>query len=226
MVVTVIILSLAAGILLLDKMAVGEFGVSQPIILCPLIGLFFNNFPVGLFLGCVLQLIWLGSLPLGSKEPLDNQGAGAVAICNYILGKKVLPELSQEQLVFIVLLLAGFASIFGQILSQITKKINNNIFNYLNIRSSYRVIILANFLGIIIYLLRGFILVIIFQSILLLIMMTPFPTRLPQFTFFELLVFPLAIGIASIADIIILKRRFFYTIIGILLGNLLWIVVK
>ncbi|MEO0083483.1 MAG: PTS sugar transporter subunit IIC [candidate division WOR-3 bacterium] len=226
MVATVIILSLTAATVLLDKLAVGEFGLSQPLILCPLIGLIFNNFDIGLFLGCVLQLIWLGSLPLGGKEPLDNQGAGAVAICGYILGQKVLPEISHERLVFVALLLAGFASILGQVLSQMTKKINNHLVNNLNIYSSYHSIFFANIAGLLIYFLRGFVLVIVFQLILLLVLMTPFPYKLPQFTFLELIILPLAIGIASIANIVVIKKRFLFTIIGFLLGNILWIIVK
>ncbi|MEO0084297.1 MAG: PTS sugar transporter subunit IIC [candidate division WOR-3 bacterium] len=226
MVATIIILSFTAALILLDKLAVGEFGLSQPLILCPLIGLIFNNFAIGIFTRCAAQVIWWGWLSLGGKEPLDNQGAGAVAICGYILGQKVRPDISQERLVFVVLLLAGFASIFGQVLSQITKKINNRLVNNLSVYSSYHSIVRANVAGLLIYFLRGFILIIVFQLILLLVLMTPFAYKLPQFTFFELIILPLAIGIASIANIVIIKKRFLFTIIGFLIGNILWIVVK
>jgi mannose/fructose/N-acetylgalactosamine-specific phosphotransferase system component IIC len=38
----ILLLSILGGIVLLDKQAIGEFGVSQPIVACPLIGFIFG----------------------------------------------------------------------------------------------------------------------------------------------------------------------------------------
>jgi mannose/fructose/N-acetylgalactosamine-specific phosphotransferase system component IIC len=70
-------------LLLLDKWAFGEFGLSQPIVSCPLIGLIFGDFTTGLFLGVALQLVWIDALPLGAGKPLDYQSAGVVSITSY-----------------------------------------------------------------------------------------------------------------------------------------------
>ncbi len=227
MVGIIVILSLTGAIILWDKLAIGEFGVSQPVVCCPLIGLLFGEFHIGLLLGGVLQLVWVSSLPLGGKEPLDNQGAGVVAITTYILAKKIIVDVYQEQLIFITLLFAGLASIIGQIFSQIMKKANNQLYIRINQKSSSSSIIATNFSGLLTSFLRGFTLTILFQ--VLLIIISPLLKLLPQFNFIELLILPLAIGIAGIAHLVRqrrIKRRILFSVLGILTGIVLWVIVK
>ncbi|MEO0225909.1 MAG: PTS sugar transporter subunit IIC, partial [candidate division WOR-3 bacterium] len=84
----IIILSLIGGLIMLDKYAIGEFGVSQPIIACPLIGLFFGAPEAGLTLGVLLQLIFFSNLPIGRSIPPDAQAGAVLSIASFILLRK------------------------------------------------------------------------------------------------------------------------------------------
>jgi mannose/fructose/N-acetylgalactosamine-specific phosphotransferase system component IIC len=224
MIITILLLSIIGGLILLDKQAIGEFGISQPIVACPLIGFIFGHFPIGLILGTVLQLIWIGSLPLGSKEPLDNQGAGVVAISVFILGYTKLVNPPCEKLIFVSLLLAGTASLIGQILSQLNKKANNILYKRVNVNSSDKSVIITHFTGLITAFLRGFILIALFLFVFILI--SPFINLLPNFKLSELMIIPLAIGIASLIHLVIIRKRILFCTFGIMTGLIIWILMK
>jgi len=224
MIITILSLTVIGSFILLDKQAIGEFGISQPIVACPLIGLVFGHFSVGLFLGSVLQLIWVGSLPLGSKEPLDNQGAGVVAISIYILANNLLINRAYEKIIFICLLLAGITSLVGQIFSKTQKKINNILFNKVNENSSEKLIITVHFMGLLTSFLRNLILIGLF--LILFIAITPLMKFLPNFTIGELLILPLVIGVAGIAHLVVIRKHILFSVIGVITGLLLWVLLK
>ncbi len=217
-------LSILGGIILLDKQAIGEFGVSQPIVACPLIGFIFGEFSTGFLLGSVLQLIWTGALPLGSKEPLDNQGAGIVAISLFILANTRQINITYEKIIFTSLLFGGIASLIGQSLSQVQKKLNNKLFAHVNKNSTDKLIITTHFTGLITAFLRGFVLILVF--LVLFILISPSIKLLPNFSIGELLTLPLIIGIASIARLVILRKRILYGTLGAMTGLLLWVLLK
>jgi PTS system N-acetylgalactosamine-specific IIC component len=224
MIITILILSIVGAVILLDKMAIGEFGISQPIIACPIIGLLFGEFNIGLLLGGVLQLVWVGALPLGAKEPLDNQGAGVVAIAVYILAKKIPAAGSSGQIIFTCLLFAGLSSIIGQSASQILKKINNRLFTYVGIASSDASISLIHLTGLLTSFIRGFVITILF--LLLFIVILPLVKLLPDFDVSVLLILPLTIGIAGIAHLVLFQKRIFYGLLGVFTGIILWVLLK
>ncbi|MDW7988389.1 MAG: PTS sugar transporter subunit IIC, partial [candidate division WOR-3 bacterium] len=128
----IIIITFLGAIILLDKSAFGEFGISQPIVSCSFIGLIFGNFEVGLFLGVLLQLIWISDLPLGSKEPQDSETAGVVAIITFLIIKKFSATFQLESALFISLLFAGIAAILGQLTQKLLKNYNNRLLRYYN----------------------------------------------------------------------------------------------
>lgn len=224
MIITILLLSAIGGLILLDKMAIGEFGLSQPIVACPLIGLIFGELYIGLLVGCMLQLVWVGALPLGSKESLDNQGAGVVAITVFLLLSKTLKNNSVEKIIFTSLLFAALASIVGQYFTQVLKKINNKLFHRVNRNSSNRTIIITHFSGLINAFLRGYILILLF--LLIAVLVTPYIRHLPDFKLAELLVLPLIIGIAGIAHLVIIKKYILVCSLGILSGVFLWVLLK
>lgn len=62
---------LLAG-LSLDITAVGQFMVSRPIVVGPLVGALLGSPGVGLAAGALVELIWIGDLPVGAHMPIDN----------------------------------------------------------------------------------------------------------------------------------------------------------
>ncbi len=224
MIGTIVLLCVIGAIVLLDKLAIGEFSISQPIIACPLIGLIFGEFHIGLLLGGVLQLVWVGALPLGAKEPMDSQGAGVVAIATFILAKKSVIDFNLEKVLFVGLFFGVLASIVGQVGAQMLKTYNNRLFKRIDKDSSIKRIVVNNYLGIITSFIKNLVVILIFQ--VLLVAVAPAIKLLPSFYLGELIVIPLAIGVASLAKIIIFKRRILYMAIGALTGVLLWVILR
>ncbi|MEK6776095.1 MAG: PTS sugar transporter subunit IIC [bacterium] len=64
-------IALVAGLIGLDRLAFGQFMVSQPIVAAPLIGWMMGDFHTGLLIGVVLELFWLRGLPIGGHIPRD-----------------------------------------------------------------------------------------------------------------------------------------------------------
>ncbi len=63
--------SLLAGLIGVDRLAVGQFMISQPIVAAPIIGWVMGDFHTGLLVGAVLELFWLQGLPVGGYVPKD-----------------------------------------------------------------------------------------------------------------------------------------------------------
>ncbi len=63
--------SLLAGLIGVDRLAVGQFMISQPIVAAPIIGLVMGDLESGLLIGAVLELFWLRGLPVGGHVPKD-----------------------------------------------------------------------------------------------------------------------------------------------------------
>lgn len=224
----IVIYCVIGGLILLDKMAVGEFGISQPIIACPLIGLIFNEFYIGLFLGTAIQLVWVGALPLGSKEPPDNQTAGVVAITNFLLAKKLLNNIAyetiglNEKIIFTCLLFAGLSAIIGLYTAKILKNINNRYLLNINRNSSDRTIKRTNLYGLITSFIRGFITIAFFQ--ILLITVAPLIKHIPRFSYRELLIVPLIISASNLMRFVITQKKYIFAVLGMLTGLGLWII--
>lgn len=55
----------------LDETAVGQFMVSRPIVVGPLVGWLIGRTDIGLDMGALIELIWIGDVPVGAHLPLD-----------------------------------------------------------------------------------------------------------------------------------------------------------
>lgn len=73
----ILTLSLLAGALALDATAVLQLMFSQPVVAGTLTGLVVGEPLLGLTIGAVLQLVWLGALPVGAA-PFPDASSGAV----------------------------------------------------------------------------------------------------------------------------------------------------
>ncbi len=75
------IIAILAG---LDRTAAMQFMVSRPIVAAPLTGLVLGDPIVGLHVGILIELLWLGRLPVGAAIPPDDTqiavGGTALAI--------------------------------------------------------------------------------------------------------------------------------------------------
>lgn len=74
--------ALIAVLLGLDRTAVGQFMISRPIVAGPLTGLLLGDPLVGLQVGALVELLWIGRLPVGAAIPPDDT---QVAVASTVL---------------------------------------------------------------------------------------------------------------------------------------------
>ncbi|MFH1369284.1 MAG: PTS sugar transporter subunit IIC [Elusimicrobiota bacterium] len=68
----IIVIAVLAAILGLDVNAVGRIMVSRPIICAPLVGYILGDVKSGLWIGIIIELLWIGDIPLGAAIPYDT----------------------------------------------------------------------------------------------------------------------------------------------------------
>ncbi len=64
-------IAILMAFLSLDETAVGQFMVSRPIVTGPLVGWLIGRAGIGLEMGALIELIWIGDVPVGAHLPLD-----------------------------------------------------------------------------------------------------------------------------------------------------------
>lgn len=218
--------SLLGGLVLLDKWALGEFGLSQPIVACPLLGMVYGHADAGFLLGIGLQLVGLASLPLGRERPLDHQGAGVVAIlCFVLLSRRhgLEPNLA-GRVAFLSLVLGGVASVVGQHLDSLNKRLNDSVYEAGVRAGSTATVVGWHLMGIPVAFARGLVLVGLFLGVAW--AGSALVRVVPDFTRRELLALPLAIGVASGLRMFRGAWRWPVTAIGAGFAVLLWLLVK
>ena len=226
-----LLLSLLGGLVLLDKWALGELGISQPIVSCPLFGLVLGDFRAGLFLGVALQLVWIEALPLGSDKPLDYQASGVSAAAGYFLARRTWLmqspqtwQAGQYQVIFACLLVAALASIAGQYTDHWVKLFNAGLFRSGMRATRHSSLITVHLAGLGSSFLRGSLLTGCF--LLLMAVAESSLTRLPRFQPGELLVFPLSIGIAGLIKLFYRRERIPVIAAGAVVSGVIWLLGK
>lgn len=101
---TILISALLAGLLSLDVMAAFQFMLSRPLVAASLTGLALGQASVGLSLGCLMELIWVGALPVGSVVPPDFSCASIFAVASAVLARQANPSIPWESCVVWALL--------------------------------------------------------------------------------------------------------------------------
>lgn len=71
MILTMVDIALVGGLIGLDRTAVGQFMISQPIVAGPLTGWALGDPIAGTVIGVVLELLWVLDMPVGAFVPAD-----------------------------------------------------------------------------------------------------------------------------------------------------------
>jgi mannose/fructose/N-acetylgalactosamine-specific phosphotransferase system component IIC len=87
-------LSLTLAFLNLDVLAVGQFMLSRPIVVGPLVGFLTGRPDLGLEMGALIELIWISDIPVGAHLPIDSTvlTGVAVALASELAQKSTPPE--------------------------------------------------------------------------------------------------------------------------------------
>ncbi len=149
----IIALTLLGALILLDKYAIGEFGLSQPVISGIILGAVFGDIKSGILLGSALQLIFLTGLPIGRDIPPDAQGAGVAGCGAYFI---LLGSNSPKTALFVAVILGLLSGVYGIALEIWVRQENEKLF-YRFMRSEEN-LVLYHLAGIATSFLRGIIL--------------------------------------------------------------------
>lgn len=92
------------GLVGLDRTAMGQFMVSQPIVAAPLVGLALGDVKTGLILGALLELVWISDLPVGKFVPPDGTAAAVLSTGMSIIGGQALGGVTPMLMAWAILL--------------------------------------------------------------------------------------------------------------------------
>jgi mannose PTS system EIIC component len=107
MILKIIIVSVAGGILCLDRVVL-QVMISRPIVAAPVIGLILGDPYTGLIVGAFIELFWIDRLPIGAYIPPNDTIAAILITASSIESAHYLGNLSQGLIVLSVLIFLPF----------------------------------------------------------------------------------------------------------------------
>lgn len=209
----VIVLGVIAAVILLDKYAVGEFGFSQPIVSGTILGAIFGDISSGIFLGAMLQLIFLGESPFGGDIQPDGQAAGIIGTGSYFI---LASSNSPEHSLFLAIIFALIGGIIGGILEMYAHIYNEKLYHMFMKKND--LLYVCHFAGLVTAFLRGLCLLL---PIFVLASIITIPHAFPQLTKELLTIIGLSVGLANGMYLFVKKSTIMYLGGGVLCGLVL-----
>jgi PTS system mannose-specific IIC component len=110
----------------LDRVALIQFMISRPLVAATLTGWVLGNPLVGMEIGMLLELLWLGRLPVGAAIPPDDT---QVAVGATVLALSIghLLNLNGMPLVILSVLIAIPLGKFGQVFDRLARHVNGRL---------------------------------------------------------------------------------------------------
>lgn len=99
----IILISVGGSLLCLDRIFIQAM-VSRPVVIAPIIGLYFNNLYAGLIIGALIELIWIDRLQIGTYIPPNDSIAAVLATSIAVVAGSSLGKVSPELIALSVLL--------------------------------------------------------------------------------------------------------------------------
>lgn len=108
---SVILLAIIAGICSLDMTAFGQFMICRPIFCAPLFGFLMGDINTGLWVGMIVEMVWINAIPMGASVPID---ISVIAILATSWACKFFPEI-QSAAIWGIVLAIPFAYLYKEI---------------------------------------------------------------------------------------------------------------
>ena len=110
----------------LDRVALVQVMISRPLVAAPLTGLVLGNPLLGLEVGMLLELLWLGRLPVGAAIPPDDtQVAVGATVLVFSMGQML--NLVGMPMVILAVLVAIPLGKLGQIFDRLARNVNDRL---------------------------------------------------------------------------------------------------
>lgn len=102
-----LLVALVCGLCSLDATAVLQMMFSRPLVVGTLCGLVLHDPQAGFATACIIELLWLGNLPVGSAVPPDfTLAAGLASGASILVHRMLAPQISWEACGTLMLLFA------------------------------------------------------------------------------------------------------------------------
>ncbi len=233
MIKNIFIASLIGSLIGLDRTAIFQTMISQPIVTAPIIGFLLGNYTIGIAIGVALQLIWLFSLQIGAAIVFNSTLASVIItsstiqILNAVNGQnKIFPAIAA----FSFLLCLPFLFI-EQKMDMVTRKVNvfwaKRAEELIN-EGKFSAIGLTNLSGSIFFFFKNLLFLLISTSIITAVMTASYPALPPGFIeglslFFKLM--PL-LGVAIVLERILIKKNYIYFFVGFFITIILHFILE
>jgi mannose/fructose/N-acetylgalactosamine-specific phosphotransferase system component IIC len=123
------LISLIFALVCLDKKHIFQLALSQPLITCSLLGLYYNMPVQAMHFGLLVQLIWLSNLPIGAAKTPEGNIGSLIGCILYIENFDRFSEFGNALLV-IAFLITVLLSYSASRLESFDRRINIKLFDY------------------------------------------------------------------------------------------------
>ncbi len=103
------------ALICLDQKHAFQLALSQPLILCSVIGFLLGDFQTAIYFGLFVQLIWLGNLPVGASTTPQGNIASAVGCVLYIQFNESYAQFGQVLLLLVFMYTILLSFLGGQL---------------------------------------------------------------------------------------------------------------
>ena len=223
MIKNLLITSIVGGLIGLDRTAIFQTMISQPIVAAPVMGLLLGNFAYGIAVGIVLQLIWLPSLQIGAAIVCNSTLASVLVTASTIEVSNSLsqPDGSFTSIAAFSIFLGLPLLIFEQKLDILVRKANAfwvKEAEKLITDGKISLIGITNLSGCIFFFIKNFIFLLVSTIVITTVISKSYfflPVNFNEgFKLFFVLM-PL-LGIAVVLESVLVKRNYIYFFSGIL----------
>lgn len=121
--------ALIGGLIHLDSAAIAQVMISQPIVAGAIIGWLLSDFKSGLYISALIQLIWVGMLPIGSYQPPEWTINAITASAVYILLKRSLPAEIEPIILCFSIVIGIMNGYLGRTLTITLRRFHNRFIN-------------------------------------------------------------------------------------------------
>lgn len=115
--------------LCLDQRHAFQLALSQPLVTCSIIGMVSGNYADAMYFGLLIQLIWLGNLPVGASTTPEGNIASVVGCLLYIEFSEIYIPFGEILILLVYIYTVLLAFIGGQTYNY-TRKLNIRLFDF------------------------------------------------------------------------------------------------
>jgi PTS system mannose-specific IIC component len=85
----IVLLAFIASVICLDITSFGQLMISRPIVCAPVFGYLCGDIKTGLWVGMMIELLWVSFIPMGAAIPHDNM---SIAVLATVWGLRSFPD--------------------------------------------------------------------------------------------------------------------------------------